>query len=43
MLCVQVLEVMWDEKVALCLTPQAFSNVSPHADIFNNINEQFWS
>lgn len=36
----QVLEVMWDEDVALCLTPQAFSNIHPTADIWNNINLQ---
>jgi hypothetical protein len=33
---------MWDDTVALCLTPQAFSNINPKADIFNNINLQFW-
>lgn len=37
---VQVLEVMWDDDVALCLTPQAFSNIHPTADIWNNINLQ---
>jgi hypothetical protein len=31
---------MWDPSVALCLTPQAFSNINPKADIFNNINQQ---
>jgi hypothetical protein len=36
----QVLEVMWDDDVALCLTPQAFSNIHPTADIWNNINVQ---
>lgn len=36
----QVLEVMWEDSVALCLTPQAFSNIHPAADIFNNINKQ---
>lgn len=36
----QVLEVMWDEDVALCLTPQAFSNIHPTSDIWNNINLQ---
>jgi hypothetical protein len=36
----QVLEVMWDEDVALCLTPQAFSNVRSSGDLFNNINLQ---
>jgi hypothetical protein len=41
MLCaVQVLEVMWDDDVALCLTPQAFTNIHPTADIWNNINLQ---
>ncbi len=24
----QVLEVMWDERHALCLTPQAFNNIN---------------
>jgi hypothetical protein len=38
----KVLEVMCDDDVALCLTPQAFTNVNPKADIFNNINQQFW-
>jgi hypothetical protein len=38
----KVLEAMWDESVALTLTPQAFSNINPNADIFNNINQQFW-
>jgi hypothetical protein len=33
---------MWDESISLCLTPQAFSNINPGADIFNNINQQFW-
>lgn len=44
MLCVvlQVLEAMWDDSCSLCLTPQAFSNINPKADIFNNINQQFW-
>jgi hypothetical protein len=37
-----VLEAMWDESISLCLTPQAFSNINPGADIFNNINQQFW-
>lgn len=36
----QVLEVMWEDDVALCLTPQAFSNIQPSADIWNNINVQ---
>jgi cellulose synthase/poly-beta-1,6-N-acetylglucosamine synthase-like glycosyltransferase len=38
----RVLEVMWDDSVGLCLTPQKFRNVEPNADIFNNINQQFW-
>jgi hypothetical protein len=33
---------MWPEDVSLCLTPQAFSNINPGSDIFNNINQQFW-
>ena len=33
---------MCDEGVALCLTPQAFTNVNPGTDIFNNTNQQFW-
>ena len=33
---------MWDDGVALTLTPQAFSNIDPRADIFNNVNQQFW-
>lgn len=33
---------MVDDSVALCLTPQAFSNVDAAADIFNNANLQFW-
>lgn len=33
---------MWDESVALCLTPQAFFNIDQGADIWNNINVQFW-
>jgi hypothetical protein len=37
-----VLEVMWEETVGLCLTPQAFSNIPQGADIWNNINLQFW-
>jgi hypothetical protein len=39
---VQVLEVMWDDTNSLCLTPQAFKNVPPAADLFNAINPQFW-
>jgi hypothetical protein len=38
----QVLEAMWDDSCSLVLTPQAFSNINPKADIFNNINQQFW-
>jgi hypothetical protein len=38
----QILEVMLDDSVALCLSPQAFSNVNPATDIFNNTNQQFW-
>jgi hypothetical protein len=38
----RILEVMWDESVGLCLTPQKFRNVEPNADIFNNVNQQFW-
>lgn len=33
---------MWDDSCSLVLTPQAFSNINPRADIFNNINQQFW-
>jgi hypothetical protein len=36
----QILEVMVDDNVALCLTPQAFSNVHKGTDIFNNTNQQ---
>ncbi len=38
----QILEVMLDDDIALCLTPQAFHNISPMTDLFNNINTQFW-
>ncbi|WIA20938.1 hypothetical protein OEZ85_005279 [Tetradesmus obliquus] len=38
----KVLEAMWDDSISLCLTPQAFSNINPGSDIFNNINQQFW-
>lgn len=38
----KILEVMLDDKVALCLTPQAFSNVNFATDILNNSNAQFW-
>lgn len=40
--CLQILEVMCDEEIALCLTPQSFHNISADADLFNNINKQFW-
>lgn len=33
---------MWADDVSLVLTPQAFSNINPRADIFNNVNQQFW-
>jgi hypothetical protein len=33
---------MYDDDISLCLTPQAFSNINPNVDIFNNINQQFW-
>jgi hypothetical protein len=36
----QILEAMWDDATALVLTPQAFSNIHPGGDIFNNINQQ---
>jgi hypothetical protein len=36
----QVLEAMWEDSCSLVLTPQAFSNINPRADIFNNINQQ---
>lgn len=38
----QILEVMLDDNIALCLSPQGFSNVNPKTDIFNNTNQQFW-
>ncbi|KAF8062642.1 VHA-F [Scenedesmus sp. PABB004] len=38
----KVLEALWDDRVSLVLTPQAFSNIAPGGDIFNNINQQFW-
>lgn len=38
--CAQVLEVMWEDDVALCLTPQAFNNIHAGGDIFNNTNIQ---
>ena len=33
---------MLDDGAALCLTPQAFSNVVAAADVYNNANLQFW-
>jgi hypothetical protein len=38
----KILEVMTDDATALCLTPQAFSNVNFGTDIMNNSNAQFW-
>ena len=38
----EVLEVLWDKNVSLCLTPQAFHNIDPGADIFNCGNAPFW-
>ncbi len=38
----KLLEVMQDEGIALCLTPQGYHNVRPDGDIFNNINLGFW-
>eukprot|EP00775_Hariotina_reticulata_P006654 gene6654-6879_t len=38
----KILEVMTDESVSLCLSPQGFSNVNPAIDIYNNNNQQFW-
>jgi hypothetical protein len=35
-----VLEVLWDDSVGLVLTPQAFNNICPGTDIWNNINPQ---
>jgi hypothetical protein len=29
----QVLEAMWDESISLFLTPQAFSNIIPGANL----------
>ena len=34
---------MCDDTVALCLSPQAFSNVNPATDIYNNSNQQVGS
>jgi len=30
---------MWEDDIALCLTPQTFSNISVAGDLFNNINK----
>ncbi|KAJ9528567.1 hypothetical protein QJQ45_020457, partial [Haematococcus lacustris] len=38
----QIFEVMLDDNLALCLTPQAFHNIDPDTDLFNSINVQFW-
>jgi cellulose synthase/poly-beta-1,6-N-acetylglucosamine synthase-like glycosyltransferase len=38
----KILEVMQDDNVALCLTPQGYHNVRPDGDIFNNVNLGFW-
>ena len=38
----KTLEVMADEEMQLCLTPQAFHNIDAEADLFNNLNKQFW-
>lgn len=38
----KLLEVMTNDDIALCLSPQGFSNVDPATDIFNNSNQQFW-
>jgi hypothetical protein len=39
---VDILAVMTDPTIALCLSPQAFDNINQDRDIFNNINLQFW-
>ncbi|GFH05774.1 uncharacterized protein HaLaN_00291, partial [Haematococcus lacustris] len=36
-----IFEVMLDDNLALCLTPQAFHNIDPDTDLFNSINVQF--
>ncbi len=36
----QTLEVMQDDECQLLLTPQAFHNIRPETDLFNNINKQ---
>jgi hypothetical protein len=33
---------MMDDSLALVLSPQSFHNINKDADIFNNINKQFW-
>lgn len=38
----KVLEIMADDSVSLCLTPQGYHNVLPDSDIFNNVNLAFW-
>lgn len=38
----KLLEVMTNDDISLCLSPQGFSNVDPATDIFNNTNQQFW-
>lgn len=38
----KLLEVMTNDDIAMCLSPQGFSNVDPATDIFNNTNQQFW-
>jgi hypothetical protein len=42
LLLLQILEVLVDPEIALCLTPQAFHNIPADADLFNNVNLQFW-
>jgi hypothetical protein len=39
LLLAQILEVMCDDGIALCLSPQGFSNVNPATDIYNNANQ----
>ncbi|KAJ9523924.1 hypothetical protein QJQ45_022417 [Haematococcus lacustris] len=41
-LVLTIMEVMLDDNIALCLTPQAFHNIDPDTDLFNSINVQFW-
>ncbi|KAF6266301.1 glycosyltransferase like family 2-domain-containing protein [Scenedesmus sp. NREL 46B-D3] len=38
----RVLEVMADQDIALCLTPQNFDDVKASYDIFNCLNLSFW-